>query len=113
MTMNRPPTKRRRIRGEVTSDRCAKTITVRVSRRFRHPKYGKMVRRDQKVHAHDEAGEARVGDTVEVIECRPMSRTKRWRLVRIVERNPEAGLPAAAGIEAGRPEAPAPGDATT
>ncbi len=112
MTMNRPQIKRRAVRGVVTSDRCAKTITVLVSRRFRHPKYGKMVRRDQKVHAHDQAGEAHVGDTVEVVECRPMSRTKRWRLVRILERNPEAGMGAAVGAEAGRPETQAAGEAT-
>ncbi|MGB2755466.1 MAG: 30S ribosomal protein S17 [Phycisphaerae bacterium] len=90
--MNRPQSNQRRMQGVVVSDRSSKTITVRVSQRFPHPKYGKMVRRDRKVHAHDEAGEAHVGDTVEVVECRPMSRTKRWRLVRVIERNPEAGL---------------------
>jgi len=90
--MSRPQSNQRRMQGVVVSDRASKTITVRVSRRFPHPKYGKMVRRDRKVHAHDEAGEAHVGDTVEVVECRPMSRTKRWRLVRVIERNPEAGL---------------------
>ena len=92
--MNRPQSNQRRLQGVVVSDRASKTITVRVSRRFPHPKYGKMVRRDRKVHAHDEAGEAHVGDTVEVVECRPMSRTKRWRLSRVIERNPEAGLSA-------------------
>jgi len=92
--MNRPQSNQRRMQGVVVSDRSSKTITVRVSHRFPHPKYGKMVRQDRKVHAHDEAGEAHVGDTVEVVECRPMSRTKRWRLVRVIERNPEAGLSA-------------------
>jgi small subunit ribosomal protein S17 len=90
--MSRPRSNQRRMRGVVVSDRASKTITVRVSQRFPHPKYGKMVRRDRKVHAHDEAEEACIGDTVEVVECRPMSRTKRWRLVRVIERNPEAGL---------------------
>ena len=92
--MNRPQSNQRRMQGVVVSDRSSKTITVRVSHRFPHPKYGKMVRQDRKVHAHDEAGEAHVGDTVEVVECRPMSRTKRWRLVRVIERNPEASLSA-------------------
>ena len=106
MTMNRPPSKRRVVRGVVTSDRGAKTITVQVSRRFRHPKYGKMIGYERKVRAHDEADEAHVGDTVEVVECRPMSRTKRWRLVRILERNPEAAAVSAVATEVGAPQRP-------
>ncbi len=81
------------MRGVVVSDAGAKTITVRVSRQFRHPRYEKMVRRDRKIRVHDERDEAGVGDQVEIVECRPMSRTKRWRLVRIVERSPEAVSP--------------------
>lgn len=87
--MTRPQDKRRRLRGVVVSDKAAKTITVAVTRRFRHPKYGKMVRVKRRVHAHDEARAAHVGDVVEVVECRPLSRTKRWRLLQVLERNPE------------------------
>jgi small subunit ribosomal protein S17 len=72
--------------GIVVSDRAAKTITVRIDVARRHPRYEKIVRTSQTLHAHDEQGEAHVGDTVIVRECRPMSRTKRWRLVEVVER---------------------------
>jgi len=87
--MTRPRGNRHDLRGVVVRDKGAKTITVLVARRFRHPKYGKMVRRNTRIVAHDEANEARLGDVVEIVECRPMSRTKRWRLVRVAERNPE------------------------
>jgi len=93
--MARPYGNRRRIRGVVVGDKGAKTITVEVVRRFRHPKYGKMVNKKRGIHAHDEADEARIGDTVEVVECRPMSRTKRFRLVRVLERNPEQAVASA------------------
>jgi small subunit ribosomal protein S17 len=63
-----------------------KTISVRVERLFKHPKYKKYIRKHSKVHAHDETNDANVGDTVELMECRPLSKTKRWRLVRVVER---------------------------
>ena len=75
---------RRTVQGVVTSGKMAKTITVEVERRFKHPKYKKYIRRHSKVHAHDESGEAGVGDTVELMECRPLSKTKRWRLLRVV-----------------------------
>ncbi len=75
---------KRRMRGVVTSVKTAKTITVKVSRQFPHPKYGKRVRRDTKIHAHDERQEAHVGDAVEIVECRPYSKTKHWRLVRVI-----------------------------
>ena len=75
---------RRTLRGTVTSDRMEKTITVRVERTFRHPKYGKFVRRHSKYLAHDERGEATVGDTVEIAATRPLSKTKRWRLIRVL-----------------------------
>ena len=81
---------RRRTRGIVTSEAGAKTITIRVSTRVPHPKYGKMVRRDRKIRVHDEKDEAHVGDLVEIEECRPMSRTKHWRLVSIVKKSPGA-----------------------
>ena len=82
---------RRMIQGIVSSAGMAKTITVRYERMFKHPKYKKYIRKHTKVHAHDETEDANVGDTVEIMECRPLSKTKRWRLVRVVER---AALPA-------------------
>jgi small subunit ribosomal protein S17 len=83
------------VQGLVVGDKGAKMITVEVSRRIRHRKYGKMMRKDRRIHAHDAAGAAHVGDTVEVVECRPMSQTKRWCLVKVLERNPEQAVPAA------------------
>lgn len=80
--------------GVVTSDRRDKTITVEYQYTVRHPKYGKYLRRRGRVHAHDEKNDARQGDRVEVTFCRRFSKTKCWRLVRIIERNP---LGAAAG----------------
>ncbi|MBK7382536.1 MAG: 30S ribosomal protein S17 [Flavobacteriales bacterium] len=72
--------------GVVTSDKMAKSITVIVERRVMHPKYGKFVKRSSKFMAHDEKGDAHVGDTVRIAETRPMSKLKRWRLVEVVER---------------------------
>jgi small subunit ribosomal protein S17 len=72
--------------GVVVSDRAEKTITVRVDTARRHRRYEKIVRTSRTLHAHDELGDARVGDTVIVRECRPLSRTKRWRLVEVVGR---------------------------
>ncbi len=72
--------------GVVVSDAMEKTVVVRVDRQSRHPLYGKTMRRSSKLSAHDERNEARVGDTVRVMETRPMSKTKRWRLVEILER---------------------------
>jgi small subunit ribosomal protein S17 len=77
---------RRTLEGIVTSDKMAKTITVSVNRTYKHAKYKKIVREQKKYHAHDEQGEAHVGDRVEIMSCRPMSRLKRWRLVRVVEK---------------------------
>ena len=76
---------RRERRGVVTSDKGEKTITVRVDVMKQHPKYKKILRRSIKLRAHDEANVAKVGDTVRIAECRPMSRTKRWRLLEVVE----------------------------
>lgn len=73
-------------KGTVVSDKSAKTIVVNVTRRIRHPDYGKVVTVSRKYHAHDEKGEAKMGDTVRIEECRPMSRLKRWRLVEVVAR---------------------------
>ncbi|MEO1007132.1 MAG: 30S ribosomal protein S17 [Planctomycetota bacterium] len=74
--------------GEVTSAARDKTIKVVVSYVARHPKYGKYVRRRTVLHAHDEDNAARVGDRVEVVPCRPMSKTKSWRLSRVVRQQP-------------------------
>ena len=73
--------------GEVVSDKMNKTIVVRVERRFRHPQFKKVVTRYKKLYAHDEKGEAKMGDRVRIEETRPLSRTKCWRLVAVVERN--------------------------
>jgi len=78
---------RRKVRqGVVTSSSRDKTITVRIDTKAPHPIYGKTVRRSTKLHVHDERNEANVGDLVRVIECRPLSKLKRWRLSDIVER---------------------------
>jgi small subunit ribosomal protein S17 len=76
--------------GEVISNKMAKTIVVRVQRRFPHPQFKKVVTEFKKFYAHDEKNEARPGDRVRIVECRPLSRTKRWRLVQVVERNTDA-----------------------
>jgi small subunit ribosomal protein S17 len=72
--------------GIVVSDKADKTIVVRIDAARRHRRYQKIVRTSQTLHAHDEANDAHAGDTVTVRECRPLSRTKRWRLVEVVER---------------------------
>jgi len=71
--------------GEVISARMEKTIVVRVERRMPHPKYKKIVRLQKKFYAHDEEKKAKEGDTVRIIECRPLSRLKRWKLVEVVK----------------------------
>jgi small subunit ribosomal protein S17 len=78
--------KRKTREGLVVSDKMAKTIVVAVEDRVRHARYGKTLRRTSKLKAHDELGEAGVGDRVLVMETRPLSATKRWRLVRVVEK---------------------------
>jgi small subunit ribosomal protein S17 len=78
---------RRKVRtGVVVSDGMDKTVVVRIDRSFRHPRDDKTVRRSKKLAAHDEAKEAQVGDRVRVVETRPLSKTKRWRLMEIVEK---------------------------
>jgi len=81
--------------GEVVSNKMAKTIVVRVERRFPHPQFKKIITRYKKFYAHDEKSEAKPGDRVRIEETRPLSRLKRWRLVEVVERNPE-GTPVTA-----------------
>lgn len=79
--------KRRKERiGKVTSDKMNKSITVIVERRIKHPIYGKFVTKTKKFIAHDEKDECNIGDTVKIMECRPLSKSKRWRLVEILER---------------------------
>jgi small subunit ribosomal protein S17 len=70
--------------GRVSGDKADKTIVVVIERRVRHPLYGKEIRVSKKVHAHDEENRAKVGDVVRVMETRPLSRLKRWRLVDII-----------------------------
>ena len=72
--------------GLVVSDKMEKTITVRVERRVKHRLYKKYITRSSKLHAHDEGNECRIGDTVEVESCRPLSKSKSWRLHKILER---------------------------
>jgi small subunit ribosomal protein S17 len=76
----------RQIQGRVVSDKMDKTITVLVERRVKHPVYGKYITRSSKVHAHDENNTAGMGDTVLVAESRPLSKTKTWALVEVVEK---------------------------
>jgi len=76
----------RQVTGKVVSNKMQKTITVSVERLVKHPTYGKYVRRTTKLLAHDENGESREGDVVAIEECRPLSRRKSWRLVRVVSR---------------------------
>ncbi len=88
--------------GVVTSDKMNKTRVVEIARRVQHPRYGKIMRRKTVCHVHDEGQESSMGDTVEIVECRPRSRTKRWELVRIVKKN-EGARAAAYRAEEGSP----------
>ena len=81
--------RRKTLLGEVVSDRMHKTITVRVERRVRHPIYERVIKRSKKYHAHDERNQCQIGDVVRIVETRPLSRTKRWRLQEIVRRRIE------------------------
>jgi len=72
--------------GKVVSNKMDKTVTVRLERYLKHPLYGKYIRRSGKVHAHDESNECNEGDTVRIVPDRPLSKTKSWRVVEIVER---------------------------
>ena len=77
---------RRQLTGRVVSDKMKKTVTVTVERRVMHPLYGKFLTRRRKYHAHDERSECKAGDLVLIEECRPISRTKSWRVVKLVEK---------------------------
>jgi small subunit ribosomal protein S17 len=72
--------------GKVVSDKMQKTVVVAIERRVPHPVYGKMVTRTKRLKAHDEQNSAKVGDTVRIVETRPLSKDKRWRLVEIIDR---------------------------
>lgn len=76
----------RALTGRVVSDKMDKTVTVLVERRVKHPLYGKVIRLSKKYHAHDEANECREGDTVVIEECRPLSKTKAWKVTKLVEK---------------------------
>ena len=82
-------TRARTLQGRVVSDKMDKTITVKIERRVKHPVYGKYITRSSKVHAHDEDNQCRIGDLVTVAESRPLSRTKTWKLVEVVEQAAE------------------------
>jgi small subunit ribosomal protein S17 len=84
--MNEKTKAQRTIEGRVVSNKMQKTVTVLLERQVQHPLYGKIVRRSTKVHAHDEKGECKEGDTVRIAECAPMSKTKNWRVVEVVAR---------------------------
>ncbi len=72
--------------GTVVSDKMDKTVVVKVERRVRHPFYGRIIKRSKKVKAHDSENQCRVGDRIRIMETRPLSKDKRWRLVEIVEK---------------------------
>lgn len=76
----------RTLQGRVVSDKMDKSVTVEIERRVKHPLYGKFVRKTTKVHAHDENNDCQIGDLVVVEQCRPLSKTKKWRFTKLVER---------------------------
>ncbi len=84
--MSEPKQINRTLQGRVVSDKMDKTITVMIERRVKHPVYGKFIKRSTKVHAHDESNECGIGDIVVVEQSRPLSKTKTWRLVKILEK---------------------------
>ena len=84
--MNDTQKKLHTVEGRVVSNKMQKTVTVLLERQVQHPLYGKIVRRSTKVHAHDETGECKEGNVVRIAECRPLSKTKNWRVVKVVTR---------------------------
>lgn len=84
--MNNTEKKQRTVQGRVVSNKMDKTVTVLVERQVKHELYGKYIRRSTKLHAHDADNSCNEGDVVRVAECAPMSKTKNWRVVEIVER---------------------------
>ncbi len=84
--MSEAKTLKRTLTGTVVSDKMDKTVTVLVERKVKHPVLGKIVRVSKKYHAHDEANEYRTGDVVTIEECRPLAKTKAWRVAKLVEK---------------------------
>ena len=82
-----PAKNQRKLVGRVVSDKMQKTVTVRVERRVKDPLMGKIITRSKKYHAHTESNEFKEGDLVEIAECRPLSRTKSWKVTRLVEKS--------------------------
>lgn len=93
--------KGRVVTGVVTGDKNSKTRRVEIDRLVKHPKYGKFVKQKTVCYTHDEQNDSHLGDTVEIRECRPMSRTKRWELLRVVTRAPSRTLSNLEGAVAG------------
>ncbi|MBU1724950.1 MAG: 30S ribosomal protein S17 [Gammaproteobacteria bacterium] len=87
--MNEEGKVERSLMGRVVSDKMDKSIVVLMERQVKHPMYGKFIKRSKKYHVHDENNECRAGDTVLFKECRPLSKTKHWTLIKVVERAPE------------------------
>lgn len=75
--------------GRVVSNKADKTVTIKIERQVQHPLYGKYIKRTSKVHAHDEENSCSQGDLVKIVQCRPISKTKAWRVVEILERAPQ------------------------
>jgi len=92
---------RKRMVGVVVSDKMDKTVVVAVERLVQHSRYKKYIRRTKKYHAHDERNECRVGDVVEIEETRPLSKTKRWRVVRIIRKEAAPEIPKEKAEEGG------------
>lgn len=84
--MNENSEIQRTVDGRVISDKMDKTVTVLVERRVKHPLFGKYIRRSTKLHAHDEQNDCRVGDVVRMVQVRPLSKTKAWRVIKVITR---------------------------
>jgi small subunit ribosomal protein S17 len=84
--MTESSSNKRTLTGRVVSDKMNKTVTVLVERRVKHPLYGKIITRSKKYHAHDEKNEFKAGDTVLIEECRPLAKTKAWRVSRLIDK---------------------------
>ena len=84
--MNTAEKLQRTLTGTVTSDKMDKSVTVMIERFVKHPVYGKFIKRSTKLHVHDESNECGIGDTVQIEQCRPVSKTKSWKLVKVVEK---------------------------
>jgi small subunit ribosomal protein S17 len=87
--MNEQDSAQRTLTGRVISDKRDRTVSVMIDRQVRHPVYGKYIRRSSKLHVHDENNECKLGDKVSIRQCRPLSKTKAWTLVQVLERSGE------------------------